>query len=145
MGDQDQKETKSSASAGAPGEVGPPPEAITRHASHPLAGTPASKALTTDSLTKRYWFIEIWEWIREPFIAITSHTILFGFVIGIIRLAGYLIEHSGLEPERKANLEKIDYYLWIIVLVMLGIALLFDLLIHSAYDIERKWQDGRKK
>jgi hypothetical protein len=66
-------------------------------------------------------------------------------VIGIIRLAGYLIEHSGLEPERKANLEKIDYYLWIIVLVMLGIALLFDLLIHSAYDIERKWQDGRKK
>jgi hypothetical protein len=93
---------------------------------------------------KQFWLIEIWERIREPFIAIASHTILFGCVIGIIRLAGYLIEHSGLAAERKASLEKIDYYLWIIVLVLLGIALLLDLLIHSAHDIGKRWQDERK-
>ena len=100
---------------------------------------------TAGGLERRFWLIEIWQRIREPFIAIISHTILFGLVIGIIRLAGYLIEHSGLEPERKASLEKIDYYLWIIVLVMLGVALLLDLLIHSLYDIGRKWQGGREK
>ncbi len=92
-----------------------------------------------------YWFTEIWRRIREPFIAIISHTLLFLLVMEIIRLVGYRIEHSNLPSDWKTVLEKTDHYLWVIVLVMMGVALLCDLLIHFAHEVKEKWKNGKKE
>lgn len=69
-------------------------------------------------------------WIenREVFKALIEHVLLFALLILSLVSLDLLIQESTLAPERKELLDRIDFYLIILALVIFGISFIIKLL-----------------
>ncbi len=89
--------------------------------------------------SRTWWFIELWEDRREIFKNLAFH-IIFTFIgLLFLFLVHTLIEKSTLPQDEKELLQKMDFYIMVIVLGFFGIEFIFKMAVIIIKDIK----DGR--
>jgi len=84
--------------------------------------------MNVQQIKKRLWLIEVWLDYRELFKELFAHVCLFVLFIGVLWLLHLGIEKVDYPQARKEMIEKIDYYGFIIVLIIFAASFIIKVL-----------------
>ena len=86
---------------------------------------------TSAEPARRWFVVEIWYDIREPFKAIVGDAVLFAIVLGALELFGRLLTATHLDKEQKRILESMHFWGLFAVGLILGLDLIVKILLAS--------------
>ncbi|HYM60858.1 MAG TPA: hypothetical protein VEZ11_08195 [Thermoanaerobaculia bacterium] len=87
----------------------------------------------------RFWLGEIWERVRDHFITIASHAILYLFVAGFYLVGTWILLGTPLLSERlKKAVEAWDGYVFVVLCCTLGILLVIEIVLIAAIDVKKR-------
>jgi hypothetical protein len=108
-----------------------------------IQSKPGSSHAEIDVSRGKWWTVEIWEDEREIFKALTRHVLAFVLLIGTLVLFHKLFEFLNLPPQRQELLERIDYYVIVLALVMFTFSFGYRLVDHVIQVAKRKARASR--
>lgn len=76
-----------------------------------------------------WWFFELWYENRELFKEIVKHILIFTILLGVLILVDKLLKHTDFSPERKEALDRLDYYMVVIVLVIFAVSFIIKIVL----------------
>lgn len=90
----------------------------------------------------------MWDEHRQLFKSAVGHSLMFLMILLVLNIADYVVKRSNFTQERKDHLEKIDFYLWSIVLILLGFGLIYQVVVYLLFEhLHRlkEWRNEREK